>query len=252
MTRSTGRSARRPRPGSAADLSSVWQARVLVVDDEPALAELLLRTLRVAGFDVRSAGSLAEALAVAGELAPELAIVDVMLPDGSGFDLAHLLRGPLPDLAVVFLTARDSLEDRLTGLNLGGDDYITKPFSVAEVVARVNAVLRRLGGRPGGSNRLGVADLELDEDAHTVTRAGVPVELSPTEFRLLRHLLENAGRVLSKQQILAQVWQYDFPGDPGVVEKFVSQLRRKIDASGPPLLHTVRGFGYVLREPRPG
>lgn len=249
MAGPTGRSARQPRPGSTAELSSVWRARVLVVDDEPALAELLLRTLRVAGFDARSAGSRSEARTVAGELAPELAIVDVMLPDGSGFDLVHDLRRGLPELAVVFLTAKDSLEDRLTGLNLGGDDYITKPFSVAEVIARVNAVLRRLGGRPGTANRLAVADLELDEDAHTVTRAGAPVELSPTEFRLLRHLLENAGRVLSKQQILAQVWQYDFPGDPGVVEKFVSQLRRKIDISDPPLLHTVRGFGYILREP---
>lgn len=219
---------------------------MLVVDDEPPLADLLDRTLRVAGFQVRTAGDCRTALAVAAEDAPELAILDVMLPDGSGFELCHRLREANPDLAVVFLTARDALEDRLTGLNLGGDDYITKPFSVAEVVARVNAVLRRLGDDSSAAG-LRVSDLELDDDSHTVTRAGDIIDLSPTEFKLLRFLLENAGRVLSKQQILAHVWEYDFAGDPAVVEKFVSQLRRKVDADRPPLLHTVRGFGYVLR-----
>jgi two-component system OmpR family response regulator len=224
----------------------VRAARVLVVDDEPALADLLHRTLRVAGFETRTAGTCRAALAVAAESSPELAILDVMLPDGSGFDLCHRLRETCPDLAVVFLTARDALEDRLTGLNLGGDDYITKPFSVAEVVARVNAVLRRSGAGPTTSV-LRVGDLELDDDSHDVSRAGQRVDLSPTEFKLLRFLLENAGRVLSKQQILTQVWHYDFAGDPAVVEKFVSQLRRKIDDGHPQLLHTVRGFGYVLR-----
>lgn len=223
------------------------RARVLVVDDEPRLAELVLRTLTVAGFDAQRAGSAAEALAVAATLEPELALLDVMLPDSSGFDLCHRLRADHPALAVIFLTARDALEDRLTGLDLGGDDYITKPFAVAEVVSRVNAVLRRSG--VGAGESLSCADLELREDAHTVIRGGRPLTLSPTEFRLLRYLLRNVGQVVSKQQILAQVWQYDFGGDPGVVEKFVSQLRRKVDAHGPPLLHTVRGFGYVLRAP---
>lgn len=219
-----------------------------MVDDEPRLAELVLRTLVVAGFEARHAGTAAEAVSVAAVLEPELALLDVMLPDGSGFDLCHRLRVDRPDLAVVFLTARDALEDRLTGLDLGGDDYITKPFAVAEVVARVNAVLRRSAGTAGDA--LTCHDLEMREDAHTVTRAGRPIDLSPTEFRLLRYLLLNVGNVVSKQQILAQVWQYDFGGDPGVVEKFVSQLRRKVDDDHPvPLLQTVRGFGYVLRSP---
>ncbi|WP_148615934.1 response regulator transcription factor [Nocardioides rubriscoriae] len=231
---------------SDTSLRSLRDARVLVVDDEPAIADLLHRTLRVAGFATRTAASCGAAMASAAECPPELAILDVMLPDGTGFDLCHQLRETHPALAVVFLTARDALEDRLTGLNLGGDDYITKPFSVAEVVARVNAVLRR-SGAGAASSVLRVGDLELDDDSHEVQRAGQPVDLSPTEFKLLRFLLENAGRVLSKQQILAQVWQYDFAGDPAVVEKFVSQLRRKIDDGHPQLLHTVRGFGYVLR-----
>lgn len=151
---------------------------------------------------------------------------------------------------MVFLTARDSLTDRLTGFELGGDDYITKPFNVAEVVARMNAVLRRGGGPVEGGVRV-VADLVMDEQTKVVTRAGRPVDLSPTEFRLLRMLLDNAGRVMSKQQILQQVWHYEFGGDPGAVEKFVSRLRRKVDDDAVPLLHTVRGFGYVLREPPP-
>jgi two-component system OmpR family response regulator len=220
-----------------------------VVDDEPALAELLDRTLRVAGFDSRTAGTRRDALALAGEHQPELALIDVMLPDGSGFELCHQLRDVLPDLAVIFVTAKDSLTDKLTGLNLGGDDYITKPFSVTEVVARVNAVLRRVGSEhPKPEARLGIGNLMLDDDSHVVMRGHRELELSPTEFRLLRFLLENAGRVMSKQQILAHVWNYDFPGDPGVVEKFVSQLRKKLDEGEPTLLHTVRGFGYVMRE----
>lgn len=218
---------------------------MLVVDDEPPLAELLRRTLSVAGFTARTAGSRTEALAVAAELEPEVALLDVMLPDGSGFELCHELRTGRPGLAVLFLTARDGLEDRLTGLNLGGDDYVAKPFSVAEVVARINAVLRRSERQP--DPLLVVADLVLDESAHRVERAGVAVELSPTEYRLLRLLMSQTGRVISKEHILAQVWQYEFAGDVGAVEKFVSQLRRKVDRTGEPLLHTVRGFGYVLR-----
>ncbi len=218
-----------------------------MVDDEPPLAELVHRTLDVAGFECRTAGSVAAALTAADELDPELAVIDLMLPDGSGFDLCHRLRVARPHLGVVFLTARDGLEDRLTGLNLGGDDYITKPFSVAEVVARVNAVLRR-SRREGEAAPLSLGDLTMHEEAHLVVRGGRVLELSPTEYKLLRLLMQNCGRVLSKQQILVQVWDYDFPGGASVVEKFVSQLRRKVDSTGPPLLHTVRGFGYVLRR----
>lgn len=233
------------RPGGAdGALGSLWPARVLVVDDEPALAELLRRTLVVAGFTARVARTCAAARTVADELDPEVAVLDVGLPDGSGFALCHELRRDRPGLAVVFLTARDGLEDRLTGLNLGGDDYVVKPFSVAELVARINAVLRR--GRPQPDPLLVVADLVLDESAHLVQRAGVPVDLSPTEYRLLHLLMQQPGRVVSKERILAEVWQYEST-DGGAVEKFVSQLRRKLDGPGEPLLQTVRGFGYVLR-----
>lgn len=237
------------RVPSSTQLGSAWRARILVVDDEPALAELIDHTLRIAGFDSVTAGSRQEALTLAREHSPELALLDVMLPDGSGFELCRQLRALLPTMAVIFITAKDSLADKLTGLNLGGDDYITKPFAVTEVVARVNAVLRRLGA-PGDTSpsRIGLGDLVLDDDSHVVKRGDRELDLSPTEFRLLRFLLENAGRVMSKQQILAHVWNYDFPGDPGVVEKFVSQLRKKLDDGEPALLHTVRGFGYVMRE----
>lgn len=235
-------------PRRSARLSSERRATCLVVDDESSIAELVGRTLTVSGFQVATTGSVAGALALADELRPEIAILDVMLPDGSGFDLCHRLRDLLPDLGVIFLSARDSVDDRLTGLTLGGDDYVTKPFSVAEVVARVNVLLRRIGP-PAAPALLAVGDVEMDEDAHQVRRAGEPIELSPTEFRLLRLFLENQNRVLSKQQILSQVWDYDFLGDGGVVEKFVSQLRRKLDEGRDPMLHTVRGFGYVLRPP---
>lgn len=237
------------RVPSSTLLGSAWRARILVVDDEPALAELIDHTLRVAGFGSVTAGSRQEALTLAREHSPDLALLDVMLPDGSGFELCRQLRALLPTMAVIFITAKDSLADKLTGLNLGGDDYITKPFAVTEVVARVNAVLRRLGA-PGdtSTSRIGLGDLVLDDDSHVVKRGDRELELSPTEFRLLRFLLENTGRVMSKQQILAHVWNYDFPGDPGVVEKFVSQLRKKLDEGEPTLIHTVRGFGYVMRQ----
>ncbi|HEY0952047.1 response regulator transcription factor [Nocardioides sp.] len=238
----------RRRPRSPA-LTSERSARVLVVDDEPAILELVGRTLRVAGLEVATAARVSEAVEVAASFEPELAVLDVMLPDGSGLDLCHRLRSVDAAVGIVFLTARDGVDDRLNGFALGGDDYVTKPFSVAELVARVNAVLRRrVAGAP--ADRLVVADLELDDRGHEVTRAGVLVELSPTEYRLLRYLMLNAGQVLSKEQILAQVWQYEYAGDVGVVEKFVSQLRRKVDAAGPSLIDTVRGFGYVLRAPR--
>ncbi|MDQ1295653.1 MAG: two-component system, OmpR family, response regulator [Actinomycetota bacterium] len=223
---------------------------VLVVEDDPAIAELLRHALRLAGFDAECVPGCRQALRAAAETDLLLAILDVRLPDGSGFDLCRLLRQERPDLGVIFLTARDALDDKLTGLALGGDDYITKPFSVVEVVARAQAVLRRtVPARRSAPLR--VADLELDDETHRVLRAGDRIELSPTEFRLLRFLLENTDRVLSREQILRQVWQYDYAGGAAVVEKFVSQLRRKIDATGEPLLHTVRGFGYVLREPEP-
>lgn len=238
----------RPASVGATSLGSAWRARILVVDDEPSLAELLSRTMIVAGFEARSAANCRDALTVADDMVPELALIDISLPDGSGFDLCQELRIRHPLMGVVFLTARDSMADKLTGLNIGGDDYITKPFSVAEVVARVNAVLRRIGS-PVPDSTLIVADLILDEEQHLVSRAGVEITLSPTEFKLLRLLMQNVGRVMSKQKILNQVWNYDFPGDPGMVEKFISQLRRKVDNHGPALLHTVRGFGYVMREP---
>ncbi|TIC84067.1 response regulator transcription factor [Nocardioides sp. GY 10127] len=244
------------RPSPAGDTPPVPAADVLVVEDEPSLRTVLARTLGFAGHRVRSAGGVAEARAAVEDAVPDLVVLDVMLPDGSGLDLCAHLRTHHQSVAVVFLTARDDVDDRLTGFALGGDDYLTKPFSVAELVARVAAVLRRsLPSAPvslGGAHpdALVVGDLSLSEGAHEVTRGGDHLELSPTEFRLLALLALNAGRVLSKQQILEQVWGYDFGGDGGVVEKFVSQLRRKVDDGRVPLLHTVRGFGYVLREPR--
>ncbi|MHB8451669.1 MAG: response regulator transcription factor [Mycobacteriales bacterium] len=226
--------------------------RVLVVDDEPHITEVLATTLRFAGFEVAVAASGAQALAAAEAEAPQLVVLDVMLPDMDGFTVCRRLREIRPTVPVLFLTARDTTEDKVAGLTLGGDDYLTKPFAVAEVIARIQAILRRTRAGAADTGVLRVADLELDEDAHEVRRAGARIDLSPTEFKLLRYLLANAGRVVSKSQILDHVWNYDFGGDAGVVEKFVSQLRRKIDVEndGTPLLHTVRGFGYTLK-PRP-
>lgn len=224
-------------------------ASILVVEDEPSLRAVLERALSFAGFAVTSVATVAATWARLAEERPDLVVLDIMLPDGSGLDVSARLRTEHPEVAVVFLTARDSVDDRLTGFALGGDDYLTKPFSVAELVARVHAVLRR--ARPGPAEpELGVAGLVIREHAHEVTRDGELLLLSPTEYRLLHYLVTNAGRVLSKQQILDHVWQYDFGGDHGVVEKFVSQLRRKVDHGREPLLHTVRGFGYVVRAPR--
>jgi two-component system OmpR family response regulator len=226
-----------------------------VVEDEVALLQLVTRTLEISGFRVRAVATAAEAVAEAGTSAPELAVVDLMLPDSSGMDLLHRLREIVPDLPVVVLTARDSLEDRLTGFAMGADDYVTKPFAVAELVARVNAVLRRSSSEaePDGARVLEMADLRLDDDAHVVTRGGEPVELSPTEYRLLRHLMAYRGRVLSRSELLDSVWDYPDSAGAAVVEKFISQLRRKVDTPGRvPLVHTVRGFGYVLRDRPPG
>jgi two-component system OmpR family response regulator len=231
------------------------EARLLVVDDEPYIADLIATGLKFVGFDVRTAGSGNQALSVAEEFAPNLLVLDVMLPDLDGFEVCRRLREDGRRVGVVFLTARDATEDKITGLTLGGDDYVTKPFSLEEVVARVRAVLRRTAaltpeGDVADTGRLTFADLELDEDVHEVRRAGEVIDLSPTEFALLRYLMANSGRVLSKAQILDHVWQYDFNGDSGIVESYISYLRKKIDRFDPPLIHTLRGVGYSLRVPR--
>jgi two-component system OmpR family response regulator len=228
------------------------EARVLVVDDEPNIVELLSVSLRVAGFDVRTAADGRSALDVARSFGPDLLVLDVMMPGLDGFDVLRSLRSGGSRVPVLFLTAKDAPEDKVAGLTLGGDDYVTKPFSLEEVVARIRAVLRRTNGTDGGarSARLSFADIELDEDSHEVWKAGEQVALSPTEFKLLRYFMQNPGRVLSKPQILDHVWQYDFGGDANVVESYVSYLRRKVDTTEPRLLHTLRGVGYVLRLPR--
>ena len=227
------------------------EARLLVVDDEPSIRELLATSLRFAGFEVAAAKDGAEALQLAGQTRPDLVVLDVMLPDMDGFTVTRKLRQRGTDVPVLFLTARDDTADKVTGLTVGGDDYVTKPFSLEEVVARIRAVLRRAGGPGGGDpGHLRFHDLELDEDSHEVRRAGRLVELSPTEFKLLRYLMTNPNRVLSKAQILDHVWDYDFNGEAQIVESYISYLRRKLDTEGlAPLIHTKRGVGYVLRLP---
>ena len=228
------------------------EARLLVVEDEPNILELLSASLRLAGFEVATATGGLEALTAAQRHRPDLVVLDVMLPDLDGFDVARRLRSGDTRTPVLFLTAKDATEDKVTGLTIGGDDYVTKPFSLEEVIARIRAVLRRAssGGRPPPPTRLRAADLELDEESHEVWRAGRRVQLSPTEFKLLRYLMTNAGRVLSKAQILDHVWNYDFNGEANVVESYISYLRRKVDTTEPRLLHTIRGVGYTLRLPR--
>ncbi|PPK64878.1 response regulator transcription factor [Actinokineospora auranticolor] len=228
------------------------RASLLVVEDDAAIRDLLATSLRFAGFDVATAATGDDGLRQAEKLRPDLVLLDVMLPDRDGFDVLRRLRAGGQGVPVLFLTARDANHDKITGLTLGGDDYVTKPFSLEEVIARVNAVLRRTRPVEGEPERLRVADLELDVDSHVVRRGGRPVELSPTEFKLLHYLLRNAGRVVSKAQILDQVWNYDFNGEAGVVESYISYLRRKVDdgtGGAVRLIHTVRGFGYVLRAP---
>ena len=224
--------------------------KVLVVDDEPNIRELVEVALKFHGCAVAVSASGKDALHQVGAYGPDLMILDVMLPDMDGFDVIRRLRGGGTRIPVVFLTARDAMEDKVRGLTLGGDDYVTKPFSLEEVIARIRAVLRRTRGDAAESTpRLKFADLELDEDSHEVWRAGKPVQLSPTEFKLLRYFMGNANRVLSKMQILDHVWDYDFRGDTGIVESYVSVLRRKVDSAEPRLIHTLRGVGYVLRLP---
>ncbi len=225
--------------------------RILVVDDEPNICALLSATLRLTEFEVRTASGGSEALIAAEEFEPDLVVLDVMLPDLDGFQVARRLRASRP-VPVLFLTARDAVEDRISGLTVGADDYVTKPFSLEEVVLRIRAILRRSQPEIDFSpdSVLTYADLEMDEDAHEVRRGGKLIELSPTEFNLLRYLITNAGRVVSKAQILDRVWNYDFGGDGRIVESYVYYLRRKMDKLGPPLIHTVRGVGYALRLPR--
>ncbi|GAA3809233.1 two-component system response regulator PhoP [Sphaerisporangium flaviroseum] len=226
------------------------EARLLVVEDDPNILELLAASLRFAGFEVTPASSGADAVEAAQRRRPDLIVLDVMLPDMDGFDVVRRLRGGGAHTPVVFLTARDATEDKIRGLTLGGDDYVTKPFSLEEVIARIRAVLRRTAGDPTvPPPRMTFADIELDEESHEVWRRGTVISLSPTEFKLLRYFMANAGRVLSKAQILDHVWDYDFRGDAGIVESYVSVLRRKIDNSTPRLIHTLRGVGYVLRTP---
>jgi two-component system OmpR family response regulator len=229
--------------------------RVLVVDDERDIADLLVTGLRFVGFDVRAAHTGAAALAIAADFRPHLLVLDVMLPDIDGFELCRQLRSSSDQVGVVFLTARDRTADAITGLAMGGDDYISKPFSLDEVVARVRAVLRRIipadpAAVADDRGVLRFADLELEEDLHEVRRSNEVIDLSPTEFALLRYLLENSGRVLSKAQILAHVWSYDFRGGDGIVESYISSLRKKVDRFEPPLIHTLRGIGYSLRVGR--
>jgi two-component system OmpR family response regulator len=221
--------------------------RILVVDDEPYLADLVATALRYEGYATEVAGTSAEAVAKAAEFGPDLIVLDVMLPDGDGMDTCRRLRRAGFDMSVVFLTARDATEDKVAGLTVGGDDYVTKPFSLEELIARIRAVLRRTQAASRGKERLGFADLEIDEDAYEVRRQGVRLELTPTEFKLLRYLVANAGRVLTKRQILDYVWNYEFGGNDGVVQTYVSYLRRKVDAFDPPLIHTVPRVGYVMR-----
>src|SRR5205823_8428316 len=226
------------------------QHRVLVVDDEPNIVDVISMALRFQGFAVESAITGAEAIAAVSAFKPHLIVLDVMLPDMEGFDVANRLGAQRSRVPIIFLTARDATEDKIRGLTLGGDDYVTKPFSLEEVIARIRAVLRRTrGDGVEPTPRLTFADLELDEESHEVWRSGEQIQLSPTEFKLLRYFMSNANRVLSKMQILDHVWDYDFRGDTGIVESYVSVLRRKVDTKEPRLIHTLRGVGYVLRLP---
>lgn len=225
--------------------------RILVVDDEPSISDLVSTSLRFVGFEVRTAASGQEALRVAEEFKPQAMVLDVMLPDLNGFEVCEKLRNEGQEVGVLFLTAKDTVEDKVYGLTRGGDDYMTKPFSLEELVARLKALLRRTGviETKIDEEKIRFSDLELDEATHEVRRAGDLIELSPTEFTLLRYLMINADRVVSKAQILDHVWQYDFRGDAGIVETYISYLRKKIDIYEPPLIHTVRGVGYRLRIP---
>ncbi|WP_281356583.1 response regulator transcription factor [Amycolatopsis anabasis] len=222
--------------------------RVLVVDDESTLAELMSMALRMEGWEIRTAGTGAEAVRVAREFRPDVVVLDVMLPDFSGLEVLRRMRAGAPHLPVLFLTAKDAVEDRIAGLTAGGDDYVTKPFSLEEVALRLRALLRRAHGVSGSQgSKLVVGDLTLDEDSREVHRSGESIPLTATEFELLRFLMRNPRRVLSKAQILDRVWSYDFGGQANIVELYISYLRKKIDADREPMIHTMRGAGYVLK-----
>jgi two-component system, OmpR family, response regulator len=238
-----------PDRHAAAEPSKGGSAKVLVVDDESNITDLVATALRYEGFEVGVAHDGREALASVDQFRPDLIVLDVMLPDLDGFEVQRRLLDRGRPTPVVFLTARDATEDKVRGLTVGGDDYVTKPFSLDELVARIRSVLRRVQGALPAADRLRFADLEMDEDAHEVWRGNRAVELTATEFSLLRFLLMNPRRVLSKAQILDHVWHYDFGGDPAIVETYISYLRKKVDGVEPHLIHTVRGVGYVLRLP---
>ena len=222
--------------------------RVLAVDDEPSLTELLSMALRYEGWNARTAGTGSEAVRTAREFQPDAIVLDMMLPDFDGLEVMRKVRADQPDVPVIFLTAKDAVADRVAGLTAGGDDYVTKPFSLEEVIARLRALMRRSGAasrRPDA--QLVVGDLIMDEDTHEVSRGGEPIHLTATEFELLRFLMRNPRRVLSKAQILDRVWNYDFGGQANVVELYISYLRKKIDVGRQPMIHTLRGAGYVLK-----
>jgi two-component system, OmpR family, response regulator len=225
--------------------------RVLVVDDEPNLAEVVTMALRFNGFTVETAGTGREALAAVTRFKPHLMVLDVMLPDMEGFEVASRLGAQRAGVPIIFLTARDATEDKVRGLSGGGDDYMTKPFSLEELVARIRTILRRTGQASAESGTLVFEDLELDEESREVTRAGAPIELTATEYRLLRYLMLNPRRVMTRAQLLDHVWNYDFGGDGRVLETYISYLRKKLDAHGPSLIRTVRGVGYALQAPKP-
>lgn len=227
-----------------------FEARLLVVDDEPNIRDLLASSLRFAGFDVMTASNGSSAYNLALEEQPDLIVLDVMMPDMDGFTVTRRLRTAGVTTPVLFLTARDDMRDKLQGLTVGGDDYVTKPFGLEEVVARIRAILRRTKPSLEDSGQLCIGDLILDEDAHEVRRAGVDIDLSPTEFKLLRYLMLNEGRVVSKMQILDHVWEYDWDGEAAIVESYISYLRRKlaVEGSSGDLIHTKRGVGYILRD----
>jgi two-component system OmpR family response regulator len=224
--------------------------RVLVVDDEPNIVEVVTMALRFQGFDVETAASGREALAAVSRFKPHLMVLDVMLPDMEGFEVASRLGAQRAGVPIIFLTARDATEDKVRGLTGGGDDYMTKPFSLEELVARIRTILRRTGQASPESGRLVFEDLELDEESREVTRAGAPIELTATEYRLLRYLMLNPRRVMTRAQLLDHVWNYDFGGDGRVLETYISYLRKKLDVNGPSLIKTVRGVGYALQAPR--
>jgi len=224
--------------------------RILVVDDEPNIVDVISMALRFQGFEVAAAVTGAEAIAAVEEFRPHLLVLDIMLPDMEGFDVAERLAAKHAAVPILFLTARDATEDKVRGLTIGGDDYVTKPFSLEELVARIRTILRRSGLSEQNTNRLVFEDLELDDDTREVTRGDRQIDLTATEYRLLRYLMLNGRRVLTRAQLLDHVWEYDFGGDARVLETYISYLRKKVDADRPALIHTVRGVGYALRSPR--